>query len=277
MAYRDLLLLLDDSRGAAGRTKAAASFAKKIGAEVEALHLSMHQEIPGYIAAEMTASVLALRDETIATETAKAKEAFEAACKASGITGRFEQVTAAPGELADAAVAAARLCDLAVLGQPDEEEGGWIGPWLLESVLLGSGRPALVVPYIGAHETIGRRVLVAWDGGREAARAVADSLPILIAAEKVTVLSVNREADRQHPGTAAISEHLARHGVKVDHHDIRIDDLSAADYMLNRASDEDADLLVMGAYAHSRIRELVLGGMTKGILRHMTVPVFLSH
>jgi len=277
MAYKDMLLLLDDTRGAAGRVRAAVAFARSHAAEVDALHLSMHQEIPGYIAVELSSSVLALRDEALEKEGKASRQSFEGACKAAGIAGRFRQAIASPGELADTAIAAARLSDLVVLGQPDEEEGGWIGPWLLESVLLGSGRPALVVPYIGAHETIGRNVLVGWDGGREAARAVHDAMPILAGADKVTVISVNREPDMQHPGVAEVAEHLARHGVKAEHHSIKIDQISAADYMLNRASDEDADLVVMGAYAHNRIRELVLGGMTKGMLHHMTVPVFLSH
>ncbi len=277
MAYRDLLLILDNTRGASTRTQAALEFAKQHGSTIDALHLSMKQEIPGYVAAEITTDVLSMRDEAIAKETASAEQSFRAACETAGVKGRFGHMTGSPGDLADATIASGRLSDLVVLGQPDDDEGGWLGPWLLESVLLGCGRPVLLVPYIGTHERVGQKVLVAWDGGREAARAVGDALPLLMTAESVTVVSVNRDSDSQRPGTAAITEHLKRHGVPASNHDAKIEDLSAADYMLNRASDEGADLLVMGAYAHSRIRELVLGGMTRRMLKHMTIPIFMSH
>ncbi len=277
MVYRDLLLLLDDSRGSSGRITAAVEFAKRTGADINALYLGVYHQIPSYAAAEISSQILEAREEAIQKEAQTSKEAFERACGAAGVEGRFSCLVNAPGELADAAMAAGRITDLIVMGQPDEDEGGWMGPWLLESILLGSGRPALVVPYIGAHETIGTKVLVGWDGGREAARAVGDALPLLMKASEVTVLSVNRDPDRKRPSTEEIAGHLARHGVPAKHHDVKIQALSPANYMLNRASDEGADLIVMGAYAHSRLRELILGGMTRDILKHMTVPVMLSH
>ncbi len=277
MVYRDLLLLLDDSRGAAQRITATAEFAKRTGAGINAIYLGVHHQIPSYAAAEISAQVLETRDQAIKEQAEASKEAFMQACSAAGVAGRFSCLVDSPGELADAAMAAGRIADVVVLGQPDEAEGGWMGPWLLESILLGCGRPVLVVPYIGAHERIGSKVLVGWDGGREAARAVGDSLPLLLQASEVTVLSVNREPDAKRPSTEEITAHLVRHGVPAKHHDVKIEALSAANYMLNRASDEGADLIVMGAYAHSRLRELILGGMTRDILKHMTVPVLLSH
>ncbi len=277
MAYRDLLLVLDESRGAADRTDATLKFAKRQGAEVNALHLSVRQEIPGYVAAEITSDVLSIREEAIAKEAAAAEQAFRAAAENAGSKARFGHMTGSPGDLADATIAAGRLSDLLILGQPDEEAGGWLGPWLLESVLMDCGRPVLIIPYIGTHQTVGKRVLIAWDGGREAARAVGDAMPLLTKADRVTVVSVNREPDSQRPGTGAVAEHLRRHGINADNQDAKIDDLAPSDYMLNKASDDGADLLVMGAYAHSRIRELVLGGMTRRILKNMTVPIFMSH
>ncbi len=277
MAYRDLLMIMDESRGVPLRIAAALQFAKRFDSEVDALHLSVKQDIPGYVAAEITADVLSMRDEAIAKEAASAERSFRAACERAAVTGRFGHAVGSPGDLADTAIGAGRLSDLLIVGQPDEEEGGWLGPWLLESVLLGCGRPVLIVPYIGTHETVGEKILVGWDGGREAARAVGDAMPLLARAKEVTVISVNRKPDALHPGTAQIVEHMKRHGVPAENHDVRMDDLSAADYMLNRASDEGADLVVMGAYAHNRLRELVLGGMTRQILKHMTVPILMSH
>ena len=143
---------------------------------------------------------------------------------------------------------------------------------------MAAGRPALVVPYIGAGKTIGARPMVAWDGGREAARAVNDAMPMLERAKSVVVLTVNpKKRDHgQEPG-ADIALHLARHGIKVEAQHLEVRDMSVADTILSRMADQGIDLLVMGAYGHSRIREWVMGGTTRQIFANMTVPVLMSH
>jgi nucleotide-binding universal stress UspA family protein len=137
-----------------------------------------------------------------------------------------------------------------------------------------------VVPYAGTFKTIGQRVLVAWNAGREATRAVNDALPLLEGAAKVTVLAINPHGGlRGHgevPG-ADIALHLARHGVRAEASAIKSDDVEIGALLLSQAADLNADLIVMGAYGHSRLREVVLGGATREILRSMTVPVLLSH
>ena len=172
----------------------------------------------------------------------------------------------------------ARYADLVVLGQPDSENGGEVDAQVPEDVVLSAGRPALVVPYIGAGEEIGKRVLIAWDGGREAARAVNDALPLLEKAEFVAVLVVNpsQGAHGEEPG-ADIALHLARHGIAVEAQHIEVRDLSTGNALLSRLADEAIDLLVMGAYGHSRLREMVLGGVTREVFQQMTVPVLMSH
>nr|AAC33476.2 unknown [Azospirillum brasilense] len=125
-----------------------------------------------------------------------------------------------------------------------------------------------------------RRVLVAWNGSREAARAVADAMPILTAAKRVVVMAVNPKAGPagigDEPG-ADIAKHLSRHGCRVEATHIVTDQIDPGDTLLNTVADESCDLLVMGAYARSRVREQVLGGMTRYMLEHMTVPVLMSH
>ena len=146
--------------------------------------------------------------------------------------------------------------------------------------MLSAGRPALVVPDIGAGKTLGRRVMIAWDTGREAARAVNDALPILQQAEAVTVLSVNPrpgiDLHGEEPG-ADIALHLTRHGVKVEVQRTQVEEINIGDTILSRLADLGSDLLVMGAYGHSRLREVVLGGVTRTLLESMTVPVLMSH
>ena len=147
-------------------------------------------------------------------------------------------------------------------------------------MVLSSGRPTLVVPYIGPTRTLAQSVTVAWDAGREAARAVNDALPFLERAQAVTVMVVNPRpgigSHGEEPG-ADIALHLARHGIKVEAQHLEVRDMSVADAILSRAADQSIDLLVMGAYGHSRFREWVLGGATRQIFAQMTVPVLMSH
>jgi nucleotide-binding universal stress UspA family protein len=173
----------------------------------------------------------------------------------------------------------ARYADLVVAGQPEaDDEGDLRG--LADELVFSAGRPVLFVPYAGRFPALGKRVLVAWDAGREAARAVTDALPLLQRAEAVEVCAFDPEKRaRKHgeqPG-ADVGLYLARHGVKVT-----VARQSGAGYdvgaqILSRAADVGADLVVMGAYGHARVREMVLGGATRTLLEAMTVPVLMSH
>jgi nucleotide-binding universal stress UspA family protein len=145
---------------------------------------------------------------------------------------------------------------------------------------MGAGRPVLIVPYVGTFKTLGQRVLVAWNASREATRAVNDALPLLERASSVRVLSVNPRRGIAGHGPIAgadMSLHLARHGVRVEAAAVNTDDVRVDDMLLSQAADAGADLIVMGAYGHSRLGEYVLGGATRHLLRQITVPVFMSH
>ena len=144
-----------------------------------------------------------------------------------------------------------------------------------------AGRPLLLIPYAGEFATVGKNVLIGWTRTRESARAVHDALPLIAPSATVTVLTV--EAGRGKPDTrilptADIAEHLARHGLTVSAaRTVVSDGLTPADALLDYASDIGADLLVVGGYGHSRTREMILGGVTRDLLQHMTVPVLMSH
>jgi len=149
-----------------------------------------------------------------------------------------------------------------------------------ERLLVGVGRPILVVPYAGAFKTVGERVLVAWNASREATRAVNDALPILQQASQVTVLAINPRGgvsgDGDVPG-ADLALHLSRHGVNAEASWVPAHDIEVGAMLLSWACDCQADLIVMGGYGHSRIREIVLGGATREILKTMTLPTLMSH
>ena len=178
---------------------------------------------------------------------------------------------------ADAFGAMARRFDLSVVAQGEPAK---IAPEevIVEGALFGSGRPVVVVPYIQKGGIKFERALVAWDASRSAARAVADAMPFLAKAQAIDVVIVASEQPKSDevPG-ADIGHHLARHGLKVEVKRIVATDTDVANTLLSHAADTAAELMVMGGYGHSRLREFVLGGATRGILSAMTIPVLMSH
>jgi nucleotide-binding universal stress UspA family protein len=149
---------------------------------------------------------------------------------------------------------------------------------IIEAALFDSGRPVLVIPYIQREGFKLDRVMVCWDGSRSAARAVADALPLLVRAKQVEIVLVSSEPAKSDeiPG-ADIAHHLARHGLKVELRRIVSADVDATNMLLSHAADIGSDFLVMGGYGHSRLREFVLGGVTRGMLASMTLPTLMSH
>jgi nucleotide-binding universal stress UspA family protein len=169
----------------------------------------------------------------------------------------------------------AQAADLVILGQrtPDHATG-LDAP---EEVVLACGRPVLIVPYAGHIERIGEVAVVAWNGSREAARAAQDALPLLTASASVTVLLVNPEEEADKEDADNLVAHLARHGLNAKKLVVQGDILAVSDTILARVTGLGADLLVMGAYGHSRLREMILGGVTQDVLRNMNVPVLMAH
>ncbi len=280
MALKDILVHLDDSKACDGRVEAAIRLARSHDARLTGLYIIGAPSLPTFVDAQLPEEFIREEQQRLEDSTEKAKARFVEAVDKAGLIAdcRIDDESREPVALAFARHA--RYVDLAVVGQPDPDEDQLPGSPLVENAFLSSGRPALVVPYIGAPEAMGTRVIVAWDASREAARAVNDALPILAKAKSVMVLAVNprggtREDGRQ-PG-ADIALHLARHDITVESKVANAEDIDTGDIILSRAADEGADLLVMGGYGHSRLREMVLGGVTRHMLRHMTIPVLMSH
>jgi nucleotide-binding universal stress UspA family protein len=231
---------------------------------------------PTLLGPEDFAAFQAIDDE----KAARLKAAFDEATANRAIVAEWRNVEIVGMEPAAAVIEHGRAADLIVASQADPEwemSGFFDAP---ERLAFESGRPVLILPYAGMFGEIGKRVMVAWSGKREAARAVFDALPLLKAADVVTLLCVvGRDSDGesgQLPGTE-IAASLARHGVNVTVRKTIADDIGVADEILARLADDGSDLLVMGAYGHSRLREMVFGGVTRHILRHMTVPTLMSH
>jgi len=201
-----------------------------------------------------------------------AEERFMASLSHFELRGEWHT---AEGLIAPSVTAMAAAADLVVIGQPDPDR-------LLvelntpEDVIIACGRPVLVVPYVGDFGNAGDRVLVAWNGTREATRAVHDAVPLMSTSKAVTVLSVNSQP-KDDTDRDGLVQHLVRHGLPATTELIEQSNLAVADIVKSRAAELSCDLVVMGAYGHSRLREMILGGMTRDMLNSMTLPVLMSH
>lgn len=209
------------------------------------------------------------------------RDKFDDAAKRYGVRAQWRQLDSASDLLADTMLDHAIYADLIVAGQvSNNNERSTVEPDFAERLLLGSGRPVLLVPEAGNFDRIGSHAVVGWNATREAIRASFDAIPLLMRADKVDVVSVNAQQEPEAAGDlpgAELAAVLSRHGVQVTTQSIPAPDISPADALLNHVATAGADLLVLGAYGHSRLRELVFGGVTRNILQSMTVPVLMSH
>ncbi|HSV28016.1 MAG TPA: universal stress protein [Candidatus Omnitrophota bacterium] len=276
MSFKDILVHVDNSPHARQRIELAGRLAKGQDAHLIALNVRTRPALPQFIRSQYGAQIDKVRESFNAEAAREARAAFDAVHPEHGITTEWRDVEA--DRLADTVALHARYCDITVIGQNEIGEDGERP--LADALVLDVGRPVLVVPSAGTFPTIGERVLVAWNGSREATRAVHDALPLLKSAKLAHVIAVNPSGGMAGHGDvpgADICLHLTRHGVNAVCEHVRSEDLNVGQMLLSRAADEDADLIVMGAYGRSRLRELVLGGATRHLLRHMTVPVLMSH
>lgn len=274
--YRSILVHLDHSKHCAGRIDVACALAQTYDAHLIGLYAIDGREGLGEAAGT---GALLERMGLVAPQFARFAALFEERAARAGIGKR--ELRQAEGDAAKNVALHTRYCDLALIGQGDPEETATgVTAVFAQHVALGAGAPVLVLPYYtDTFATIGQRVLIAWDGGREAARAARDALPFLVRAQQTYAVSVrSKSGERAELAPSAdLAKYLAHHRVRVEASETFGGDIGVGDALLARVSDYGADLVVMGAYGHSRLRELVLGGATQTLLSHMTAPVLMSH
>jgi nucleotide-binding universal stress UspA family protein len=289
---KDLLVCFDSTDAGESRLKLAVQLARRSGAFLTAAYVlepanrSSFQGEPvggrlpqgadwfggGAAVAE------APRPDTISSgvmRAERAEERFREALRIAGLDGDWRLID---GPDTAEVAALARTADLAILGQYVRDANGIA--FRPDDVAMVCGRPLLIVPYIGGFTTVGEVVLIAWDGTREATRAFNDALPLIEAAKNVTVMTVlaqERDFERSHIWLQRMVAHLDRHGIPARAEETVRGDLSISDVLLSRAADLGADLIVAGAYHHSPLREALLGGVSRELLQHMTVPLLMSH
>ncbi len=279
MPYSNIMVHLDAGRRAMHRLELAAGLARDHGARLIGLYAGFMPD-PAWFYLMEGAEIVLEADRRRRQEIREVvRRQFEACMHAFGLERAQWRVV--EGVLPSAVVRETREADLIVAGQYDSEDpGSYVAPQFVESLVLESGRPVLVVPYAGTFETVGRRAVLAWNGSGQSARALHDAVPLL-AGGAVTVISVEEELRPPHVDTSPVEQALTAlgdHGIQARAESALCDDdMAVAEFLLSRTADCGADMIVMGAYGRGRLREMVLGGVTRTMLAAMTVPVLMSH
>ena len=272
MAIKEIVLHFgrDARRGA--RLAGAIGLAQRFEARIVGVHVLSFPFVPGYIQVDLSPALIEQRMVELQAAAQEMRQEFEAAAAREGVPAEWRLIE---GNTGDAMALATRYGDLAMVAQANPDEPG-PDDRLADELVLSAGRPVLVWPFVGDYPHPGRQVMVAWNGTREAARAVHDAMDFMVGADKVVVSTVN-SPDREHIPGADIAAHLARHGITAEVHAVVAPDLDAGSALLSAAADFGTDLMVMGGYGHSHLRELALGGATRHLLASMTMPVLMSH
>jgi nucleotide-binding universal stress UspA family protein len=279
MGYPTILVHCDASRTTPGRIGIAFDLAGRFDSHVVGLHVRQRFEAPMFTDGSAAMDRLYKSyEEAVKADEAVALAAFKRVSAGAHTSSAWRAID---GYAEEGLAAEARYADLVVVGQHDPQSEPMATPAdLVERLALKSERPLLVVPHIGASKPPGKTVMLCWSGSREASRAATGALPLLKRASSVVVLIVDPRSGakptRGEPD-ADIVQWLSRHGAKVAIQHDSAADSDVGNVILSRAADLDVDLIVMGVYGHSRMREMVLGGASRTLLHSMTVPLLIAH
>lgn len=276
MALKDIITLIDQS-GPRHAVKVALELAQQANAHVTGLALAFDPVIPGFISAPIPSDFLDAARQQSMDAAKEAVASFEEKAERAGTKWEGRVAKIVSGGTADPFLNQIRMSDLVIVGQDDGKASEPMREMLIEAALFDSGVPVLIVPYIGTPAFKTDHVMIAWDGSRTAIAAIHAALPMLQLATKVSVVIVDKGQKRAGEPGADLATYLSRHDLKVNIETIAKPQTTVADALLNFVSDNGVDLVVMGGYGHSRMREFVLGGATRGMLQAMTVPVLMAH
>jgi nucleotide-binding universal stress UspA family protein len=255
----------------------AVSTACALDAHVMGISFLYEPFFPTVEFAPIPADIIEMQIEENERLSTGAENRFEELARRNSLSAETRRMRAMQTGAPDAFAHIARRFDLSIVSQPHPDTPNTDAAFV-EAALFTSGRPVLIVPYIQRTGLKLDRVMICWDGSRAAARAIADALPLLALSKATEIVTVtDGKSDASEIPGVDMAQHLARHGINVELKQIVPGDVDTANVILSHAADTAADLIVMGGYGHSRWREFVLGGVTRGLLASMTVPTFMSH
>ncbi|MCE7029008.1 universal stress protein [Jiella avicenniae] len=273
--YRTILVCLDAAERVDRLLDVVLPIAERHRAHVVGLHVT--PSALADLATEISVEYLEETRKSLRHTAEAVRAAFEARGAATAVSMEWRCEEPSAPDYARSVTRHALCSDLVVVAQSHTSE--WFGGGLVTDVLFETGRPILFVPREGRFAAVGARPVVAWNGTREAARAAFDAVPLMSEAEVVRVIAVDPHRSDAKSGLAPVADlaaSLARHGLKIEANATYSGDIAVSDALLNYLADVGADLLVMGCYGHSRIREMLFGGVTRQILQQMTAPVLMS-
>lgn len=279
MSYKTILVHSGDERRWPRLLGVSLDLSRRFEAHLTALSVMPPVIIDPALTPGGIVTIIESHRQAYQKERSRMRAYFEDQARAAGVSAEWRNEDAERGTVAEKVIDHGRSADLIIAMQTDPE---WSYSHLMEApaeLVLQTGRPVLFVPNVGEHVGCGSRVLIAWNGRRESARAAFDALPILKQAEKVSVLWINAGEDSaaQQVPAADLCTALARHGVACEAATIDRPDQPDGETLLARVRYTHANLLVMGCYGHSRLREFILGGVTRQVLKEMSVPVLMAH
>ena len=278
MGLNDIVVYVDSSEATKARVGFAVALAKEHGAHLIGIAFAPTALLPLY-GADVSFADMSEVMASVRTQGANALRAFEARANADGVSVEAELMQGMSEEFPHDFAHAARHVDLAILGQPRDGDP-LIGQYaLVERCLFASGRPVIIVPALTDKPSLEGTIVAAWDGSAEAARAINDALTFLKPASRVVLVVgvMSGQDDEQAPQTDDMMAHLKRHGVTAEALRVKAGEGDIGRLLLSTAKSLDADLMVMGAFHHSRWREFILGGVTLTVLEEATIPLFMAH
>lgn len=274
---KDITVIVDNA-GERRPALVAAELARISDAHLTGIALAVDPLVPVYtVAAPIPTDFIVAAHEQGVEEATAALAAFDAIGAAAGVPTESRLAQSISGDFSSV-VRNAILTDLVVVGQDDPDHGQPFRAALIEALLFQAGLPTLIVPYSGARAFSADKAVIAWNGSAQAARALRAAMPLLSMSKSVLVAIVDEGAPPSDEAQGAdVGAYLARHGLKVEVRTVANAHEGAGRALLNLAADEAASWLVMGAYGHSRIRQFLLGGVTRTVLGNATIPVLMAH
>jgi nucleotide-binding universal stress UspA family protein len=277
MAPKDILLLLDLDTTSGAAMNVAIDLAAASEAHLTAIALAVDPVVTGFVVAPVPVDLIESARKNALDRAKASSDRFKTAANLAGLSHEVRVNEVLMGGIPQGFVASARMSDLVVIGQENPNRPEPLRDVLIETALYEGIAPVLIVPYIAKAPMQLKTVLVAWDGSRPAARAIRDALPFLADTAEITILMLGNATKLPGEPGADLATWLARHGLTVSLKSLPGANVPVADAILNYAAENGFDIVVMGAYGHSWMREAIFGGTTRDILRTMTVPVLMAH
>lgn len=280
MSYKTILVSLNEVGRLGELVAAAVDLARETGAHVSGLYIVPAVQVYPSVGFEAAPQVFEGNRSFFKDHTQRVKQTFEETMRREALPHDFHLLDARTPVIADEVIATGRSADILLVSATNPDEITGVERDFVEQVVMAVGRPVIVLPAKGDARISLNEIVVGWDGGREAARAAFDAIPLLKKAEKVRVVRIDPQKDPALRGSVAgadLAEAFARHGIKAEAQGYPTDGLDEGQALMRCAEDTGAGLIVMGAYGHSRLAEFIFGGATRFVLNRMTRPVLMSH